>query len=52
MEAVELTGLAIRPLRSGGQTAKFDLVLNKKTAKALDLVIPPSVIGRATELIE
>jgi putative ABC transport system substrate-binding protein len=34
------------------RAAKFDLVLNKKTAKALDLVIPPSVIGRATELIE
>jgi hypothetical protein len=52
-----LSALCPSVRREAGATArsaatKFLMVVNRKTAKALGLAVPPSILLRATEVVE
>jgi putative ABC transport system substrate-binding protein len=51
-QASHFADKALKGANPTGQASKWDLVINLKTAKALGLTIPPSLLARADQVIE
>lgn len=60
MDGFRPMGTWVRKILNGGkprelpiaQASKFALVVNQKTAKALGIVVPPTLLALADEVIE